>query len=153
MSTIIEQTTHRTRPKRSMVTLLVGALLAVACCVLATPAAAETRELYANSLCEYPVRILVLHADSASGYRPQGWYAFPPYHESRLSSRGGGVLRQVVGYNLYIYAETAQGAGVPRLTWGGEDARTQFQGVTYSLRKIPLSVNQSGQLEFDLTCQ
>lgn len=168
MSTIIEQTTvnqmdqmdaleapsslaHSKRAKRSLVPLFVGALLAVAWCVLATPSFAETRVLYANSLCQYPIRILILHAHDTRAYDAHAWYDFPPYFENRLNAEGT-ILRQVVGYDLYIYAETVEEAGVPQMTWGGEDATTEFQGVFYSLRKVPLTVNQRGELEFQLTC-
>lgn len=140
-------------PKR-VSALWAGIALAVACNVLAAPPASaqrlETRELYANSLCKHPLRLLVYHKDSESAYHPHAWYHFRPYEESRLQASDV-TLRQVVGYELYIYAET-HGSGVPRLTWGGKDGTAKFEGLFYSLRKVPLTVNQYGHLEFQLTC-
>jgi hypothetical protein len=110
--------------------------------------AQETRVLYANSLCKYPMRIMVHHKDSQSDHHTHAWYFFGPYEENRLVANDI-VLRQVVGESLYVYAETLEGR---LLIWEGRDAKTSFKGVYYNLRRVPLTVNQRGELEFKFTC-
>jgi hypothetical protein len=82
----------------------------------------ETRVLYANSLCKYPMRIMVHHKDSQSDHHTHAWYFFGPYEENRLVANDV-VLRQVVGESLYVYAETIEGR-YP-LVWQGRDAKTR----------------------------
>jgi hypothetical protein len=117
-----------------------------------TPALAqrppELRDLYANSHCRFPLRLLVHHKDSDYPYHSHGWYQFKPYDEDRLLASGV-ILRQIVGLDVYIFAETTDGS---RRVWGGNDATTTFNGVTYRLRRVPLTVNDKGYLEFRLTC-
>lgn len=134
-----------------------GLQLLLACAGLATlvsPANAqllETRVLYANSYCAHPVRIMVLHKDSTHAHHVHAWYEFRPYQESRLEDRGV-VLRQVVGADLYFYAETLTGGNTPALTWRGNDATGTFNNVNYPMRRTTLTVNARGELEFSLTC-
>lgn len=112
---------------------------------------ADTRAIYVNSFCKYPVRVVVHHKDSQANHHPHGWYVFDAYEESRLQASDV-VLRQVVGENLYFYAETVRRSGVPELVWGGSDATASFEGVSYDLKRAHLFVNKSGQLELKLTC-
>jgi hypothetical protein len=128
-----------------MYAVQVAALIAL---TVSVSHAQETRVLYANSLCKYPMRIIVYHKDSQSPHHPHGWYFFKPYGESRLEDYGV-VLRQIVGANLYVYAETTEGR---HFVWDGTDARTLFNGVYYNLRRAPLTVNQHGELEFKFEC-
>jgi hypothetical protein len=112
---------------------------------------AGTRFLYANSLCRYPMRILVHHRDSQSPHHTHAWYSFRPYAESRLEANGV-VLRQTDGESLFVYAETVPGPGVPSLVWSGNDARTTVNGVNYNLRRLSANLNSRGELEFQFTC-
>ena len=110
--------------------------------------AQETRVLFANSLCKYPMRIMVHHKDSQGDHHTHAWYFFAAYGEDRLAANSV-VLRQVVGENLYVYAETLEGR---LFVWEGRDAKTIFDGRYYNLRRVPLTVNQRGELEFKFTC-
>ena len=127
------------------------ALAAASTVSLPAMAQADTRPLFINSSCKYPVRLLVHHKDSRHEHHPHGWYTFEAYEENRLQANDV-TLRQVVGEDLFIFAETVQRSGVPGLTWGGNDSTTVFQGVQFSLRKANLFVNQKGDLEVKLTC-
>lgn len=110
-----------------------------------------TRYIYANSVCRYPIRMMVYHKDSENNYHPHGWYNFRPYEESRLKAHNV-VLRQVVGYDLYFYAETDNRYNVPAMSWARGDAAVNFEGIYYNLTRANLFVNTKGELEFKLSC-
>lgn len=111
----------------------------------------DTRAIYVNSVCKYPVRLVVHHKDSQADHHPHGWYVFEAYEENRLQANEV-VLRQMVGENLYFYAETLKRSGVPELVWGGSDASASIEGLSYGLKRAHLFVNARGQLELKLTC-
>jgi hypothetical protein len=110
--------------------------------------AQETRYLYANSLCKHPMRILVYHKDTQAPHHAHAWYFFRPYEENRLQASGV-VLRQIVGADLYVYAETTEGE---LYYWRGTDVNVMWDNVYYQLRRMPLTVNARGELEFRFTC-
>lgn len=109
----------------------------------------ETRVLFANSYCKHSVRFLIHHKDSVHPHHSHAWYYFSPWEGKRLQA-GGITLRQIVGENLYIFAETVNKD--PPLQWSGNDAQTVFNNVTYTLKKVPLLVNSRGELEFRFSC-
>ncbi len=133
----------------------ISTVAVVACTALHASAMAQqldARAIYVNSVCKYPVRLVVHHKDSQADHHPHGWYVFEAYEENRLQANDV-VLRQVVGENLYFYAETLRRSGVPEMVWGGSDATASFEGVSYDLKRAHLFVNQRGQLELKLTCR
>jgi hypothetical protein len=138
---------------RHLRALAAASCIAVALCATA-PAQAQsldTRTLYANSHCQHPIRLMVHHKDSTNPHHAHGWYEFRAYQENRLQANNV-VLRQVVGEPLYVYAETVGGPGVPLQVWGGTDATVSFAGVNYGMRRVGLTVNTRGELEFGFSC-
>lgn len=110
-----------------------------------------SRYIYANSVCAHPIRMMVYHKDSYNNYHTHGWYYFKPYEESRLKANDV-VLRQLVGYDLYVYAETDTRYGAPSLTWAKGDTVAAFEGTYYNMTRVNTFVDGRGDLEFKLSC-
>lgn len=141
------------RARRLCIDALVPLTAAAALAGLCTPASAqsyETRYLYAKSQCRYPLRLLVHHRDSGNPHHTHAWYVLDPYEGIRLEDRNV-TLRQIVGEDLYAFAETV-GANSPAMQWAGSDQSTSFDGVYYRLFRARLFVNQNGDLQVTLRC-
>ncbi len=126
-------------------------VVTVACSAMPAAAQLETRFLYANSECKYPIRIMLHHKDGPNDHHPHAWYVFRPYEENRVQDNNV-VLRQVVGANLYVYAETLADSNVPAMSWRGTDRMVLFNNVYYPMMRVPLIMNARGELEFKLRC-
>ncbi|MET3603219.1 hypothetical protein ABIC99_001003 [Sphaerotilus sulfidivorans] len=141
----------RARARLAVSAVLAALMFAASGMQAASAQLVDTRILFANSKCKYPIRFLIHHKDSDNPHHPHAWYHFRPWEEKRLQANDV-VLRQIVGQPLYLFAETIQEPGVPGLIWGGDDAIATLNDVGYRLRRVSLTVNSRGELEFEFNC-
>ena len=135
-----------------MKALLSAAVAAVSIAAVAVgsagPAEAQVRRYISfQSSCDRPVRLYISHAD---GYR--NWHAHGPFllgaYQAPIRLEANGItLTQTENHDLYFYAESLDGNDL----WEGTDHAATFNGVTYNMRRAPVTVS-GGWLNAHLTC-
>lgn len=112
------------------------------------PAQAQIRRFIAfESGCDRPVRLYISHADGYRNWHAHGPFVLSAYQRPIRLEAGGVTLSQTDNHDLYFYAESLDGAHV----WEGTDHRATYNGVTYNMRRAPVSLS-GGWLNARLTC-
>ena len=127
------------------------ALIAALACVGAVQAHAQGRRLiYVKNACQRPVRVIMLHTDSARGPKQQGWYYFNAGEESYLRSAAGDKLTQIEDQPLYAYAETTDTKA--RLHWQGDGPEAKQDGGLYRTMPMSIRIDADGDILTRFTC-
>ena len=108
------------------------------------------RLIYVQNACSRPLRILLVHTDSARGPKQQGWYYFTPGEAAYLRSQAGDKLNQIEGEQLYAYAETIDSA--EKLRWQANGPEVRQDGGAYRTMPMSVRIDKDGDLLTRFTC-